>query len=91
VLESIQAMSLLTIMEVVGPVLLLAILLRDAAMVGVEDAGRHRPSGTHLPDSSIAKETKRKSVKNQLWDPKNPGRAVHTSAATSGTHAAARR
>ena len=65
-LESIQAVSLLTIMEIVGPVLLLAVLIYGTLQCRAEGAGQHRPSEKPPRASSIGRALERKSGKKQV-------------------------
>ena len=66
VLESIQSMSLLTIMEIVGPVLLLAVSdLRYAAVVAPKARANTGSPGSHPRASSIGRAPRRKSGKKQ--------------------------
>jgi hypothetical protein len=65
VLKSLQAMSLLTIMEIVGPVLLLAVLIYGTNG-RAEGGDRHSPSGKHPRVSSIGK-ARRLKRKKQGW------------------------
>ena len=65
-LESIQAVSLLTIMEIVGPVLLLAVLIYGTLQCRAEGAGQHRPSEKPPRASSIGRALEQKSGKKQV-------------------------
>jgi hypothetical protein len=67
VLESLQAISLLTIMEIVGPVILLAVLIYGTLQWSRRRRGRS-PSGEHPRVSAIGKARRLKSgKKHQVW------------------------
>ena len=61
-LDSIQAMSLLTVMEIIGPVLLMAVLIYGTVQFA-EGAGRRRRCARVPRVSFIARAPKQKSGK----------------------------
>ena len=65
-LDSLQAMSLLTIMEIIGPILLFAVLIYGTCSGRADGAGQHRPSEKPPRASFIGRAPERKSGKKQV-------------------------
>ena len=76
-LESNQAMSLLTIMEIVGPLLLLAILIYGTLQWSRRRRGPTQAVREDQRASSIARAPERKSVKKQSRHGGEP-RLIHS-------------
>ena len=78
VLDSVQAMSLLTIMEIIGPVLLIAVLI-----YGTIQWSRRRRGPTEAVREGATRQLYREAAKAEAQEGRNPAprREVPTSAA----------